>query len=350
VTTGLLYIDGSQGEGGGQILRSALALSMALGRPFRISKIRANRPKPGLMRQHLTAVEAAAAICSAKVDGARPGSGELEFAPGPVGGGSHRLKIGTAGSTTLVLQAILPALLFAPEPSEIVVEGGTHARWAPPFEFLERALVPLLNRLGPTVTVTLERHGFYPAGGGCLRVSVLPAAAPRPLRLEERGAITSRRASILLSGLHFEIAQREINRIRERLGWEVDPSTVVQPPRTPSPGNTVTLELGCEHVTEVCSAIGEQGKLAEVVADEAIDLAREYLAADVPVGRYLADQLMVPLAIAAARGAGECSFRTLPLSRHAQTNTRVVGTFVGAVARVEGADGAVRWSVVPASS
>lgn len=345
MTTGLLHIDGSQGEGGGQILRSALSLSMALGRPFRISKLRANRPKPGLMRQHLTAVEAAAAICSAKVEGARAGSRELEFIPGPVRGGSHRLQIGTAGSTTLVLQAILPALLFADEPSEIIVEGGTHARGAPPFEFLERSLIPVLNRLGPTVTATLERHGFYPAGGGRIRVTVAPASAPRPMHLEQRGEISSRRASILLSGLHVVIAQREIARIRERLGWELDHSSIVQPPRTPSPGNAVTLEVASEHATEVCCAFGEQGKLAEMVADEAVDLVREYLAADVPVGRYLADQLMVPLAIATARGAGECSFRTLPLSRHGQTNSAVVGMFVDGAPRVHESNGAARWSV-----
>lgn len=341
----MIHIDGSQGEGGGQILRSALALSMSLGRPFTITNIRANRPKPGLMRQHLTAVEAAAAICSARVTGAAAGSRELVFEPGAVRGGTHRFSIGTAGSTTLVLQAILPALLFADEPTDIVIEGGTHARWAPPFEFLERALVPLLNRLGPSVSVSLERHGFYPAGGGRIRAWVEPTKLPRSLELDTRGEITARRASVLLAKLPVEIADRQLTRIRDRLGWEVDRTSISVPADAPSPGNVVTLEVVSEHVTEVFCSIGEHGKRAESVADEAIDQARDYVSEGVPVGCHLADQLMVPLAIASARGGGMYSFRTLPLSRHALTNMEVVNAFLDVASRISTEGPGVRWSV-----
>jgi RNA 3'-terminal phosphate cyclase (ATP) len=340
----MIHIDGSQGEGGGQILRSALALSMALGRPFTITRIRANRPKPGLMRQHITAVEAAAAICSAKVQGAAAGSAQLVFEPGPVRAGVYRFAVGTAGSTTLVLQAILPALLFANEPSDLTIEGGTHARWAPPFDFFDRALAPLLTRLGAQVSASIDRHGFYPAGGGCIRVRIDPAR-PTALILDQRGDITARKPTILLSKLHRAIAERELARIRDRLGWESAPDSIVHADNALGPGNAISLELRCEHVTEVFCALGEQGKPSEAVADEAVDCAREYLAAGVPVGRYLADQLMVPLAIAAARGAGESAFRTMPLSRHAATNADVIEAFLPGASKIERTDTGARWSV-----
>src|SRR5262245_57066518 len=168
----ILTIDGSHGEGGGQILRSSLALSMVTGTPFRIENIRAKRKKPGLMRQHLTAVNAARQVSSAGVDGAAIGSTELVFHPGTVRPGDYQFAVGTAGSTTLVLQTVLPALLCAGGSSRLSFEGGTHNPFAPPFDFLERAFLPLMNRMGPKVAATLERPGFYPAGGGRFTVTI----------------------------------------------------------------------------------------------------------------------------------------------------------------------------------
>lgn len=341
----MIHIDGSQGEGGGQILRSALAMSMAFGKPFTIFNIRANRSKPGLMRQHLTAVEAAAAICGARVTGAAPASRELVFIPGPVRAGTHRFSVGTAGSTTLVLQAIIPALLFADEPSEITIEGGTHAHWAPPFEFFQRALIPQLNTLGCTITATLESHGFYPAGGGRIRVRIQPTSVPTALRLETRGAIVSRRASVILAKLPREIALRELDRVREMLQWDVDPAGITHLDQPLCTGNAMFLEVASEHVTEVFSSIGEQGKPAQQVADDAINEVREYLAADVPVGGHMADQLMVPMAVASSKGAGECAFRTLGFSRHAATNSEVVELFVPGASRTVREENSTRWSV-----
>lgn len=341
----MIHIDGSQGEGGGQILRSALALSMALGRPFTISNIRANRQKPGLMRQHLTAVEAAAAISGASVVGASAGSTELVFEPGPVRAGSHTFHIGTAGSTTLVLQAILPALLFADGESELRIHGGTHARAAPPFEFLDRSLVPLLNRLGAKVSLTLERHGFYPAGGGCITARVEPVARPSPIAIEDGGEVSTRRATAIVSKLSASIASRELKRLRARLNWDEDQCHILEVLDAASPGNVLWLELNAPGVTNVFSSIGEQGKSAENVADEAVDQVREFLAAGAPVDRHLADQLMVPLAIASARGAGACSFRTLSLSRHATTNTAIVEAFLPAAAHADICGSGARWSV-----
>jgi RNA 3'-terminal phosphate cyclase (ATP) len=171
----VIEIDGSFGEGGGQILRSSLALAIVTGQPVRLSNIRAGRRKPGLMRQHLTAVNAAAAICGATVDGERIGATELTFTPGAVRAGEYQFSIGTAGSTTLVLQTVLLPLLTAGGPSRIVLEGGTHNPFAPPFDFLERAYLPLINRMGPNVRATLERPGFYPAGGGRIAIEIEPA-------------------------------------------------------------------------------------------------------------------------------------------------------------------------------
>jgi RNA 3'-terminal phosphate cyclase (ATP) len=341
----MIHIDGSQGEGGGQILRSSLALSMALGEPFEITGIRANRPKPGLMRQHLTAVEAAAAICSARVEGASPGSPRLVFEPGAVRGGSFRFSVGTAGSTTLVLQAVLPALLFTGERSELVIEGGTHARWAPTFDYFERAMLPLLSRLGGGVTGRLESHGFYPAGGGRIRVEIGAGTAARALRLEDRGEVRTCRAAVVLAKLPPVIARRELERVRERLGWEVDPQGVRQCERALSPGNVVLLEVESEHVTEVFSAIGEQGKPSERVADEVIDEVRAYLASDAPAGPYTADQLMVPMAVACARGAGACSLRTPAFTGHASTNAEVIEAFLPGLSRTARDERGVRWSV-----
>src|SRR5262245_2007058 len=160
-----ITIDGSAGEGGGQILRTALALSLVTARPFRIERIRAGRPKPGLLRQHLTAVQAAAKVGAARISGAEVGSLELTFEPTGLRGGAYDFAVGTAGSATLVLQTLLPALLRAREPSQLTIEGGTHNPYAPPFDFLARTFLPVLRRMGAAIEARLEAPGFYPAGG-----------------------------------------------------------------------------------------------------------------------------------------------------------------------------------------
>jgi RNA 3'-terminal phosphate cyclase (ATP) len=323
-----IVIDGAAGEGGGQVLRSSLALSMALGIPFRIVNIRANRDRPGLMRQHLTAVQAAVAIGSARCEGASVGSRELLFVPGAIAPGSYRFTIGTAGSTTLVLQAILPPLLVADAPSELVIEGGTHARWAPPYEFFERALVPTLARCGARIDCAIERHGFYPAGGGVVRVRVEPSAAPTAVTLDERGELVRRSVAILIAKLPTSIARRELEVVQAKLAWECSPRDIREVTDSIGPGNAVVLDIESEHAREVCCTLGEHGKRAESVAAEAVDLARAYLAAQVPIGRHLADQLMVPFAIIAARSGSPCGFVTMPLSRHAHTNSELLAAFL----------------------
>ncbi|MCL4149905.1 UNVERIFIED_CONTAM: hypothetical protein GTU68_063692 [Idotea baltica] len=194
-TDGITHIDGSQGEGGGQIVRSSLALSLVTGKPVSIENIRAGRKKPGLMRQHLTALNAAIEVSDAVATGTEIGARSLSFQPGKVKPGEYAFSVGTAGSATLVLQTVLPALLTADGPSRIVVEGGTHNQWAPPFDFLQKAFLPLVNRMGPKVKATLERHGFYPAGGGRFVVEIEPSQYLTGFDLLERGEIVSRCAT-----------------------------------------------------------------------------------------------------------------------------------------------------------
>jgi RNA 3'-terminal phosphate cyclase (ATP) len=319
---GLIEIDGAEGEGGGQIVRTAVALAAVTGVAVRVVNIRAGRRKPGLMRQHLTAVRAVAQISGGEVHGAEPGSKTLELRPGAVRGGDYRFDVGSAGSTTLVLQTVLPALLAAPTASRLTLEGGTHNPLAPTFEFLDRAFLPLLRRMGARVEARLDRPGFYPAGGGRLHVDIDPAR-PMPLHLLERGALRSRVATATVSALPFDIVRRELSALRAHLAWDEScfrPQTIRDPV---GPGNVVQIIAEHEHVTEVFSSFGEKGLPAEKVAEA---LATEFLtwdAADVPVGSHLADQLLLPLAM-----AGGGSFRTLPPSLHTRTQAALVSRFL----------------------
>lgn len=319
----MITIDGSIGEGGGQVLRSALALSVCTQQAFRIDRIRAGRPKPGLMRQHLTAVNAAAAICGGRVQGAAVGSQSLTFEPGTIIPGEYTFSIGSAGSATLVLQTVLPPLLCAASRSSITLEGGTHNPFAPPFDFLEHAFLPLINRMGPNVHSTMERAGFYPAGGGRFVVTIDPAPSLRPLHLRERGEHRQRLACASVAGLPGEIAKRELAVIEKSLGWTGQQLQIRQWPSAWGPGNILTLHIASEHVTEVITGFGIKGVLAESLASETAGQARKYLAEVAPVGQYLADQLMLPIALAA-----EGSFVTCELSRHASTNADIIAKFL----------------------
>ncbi|HZZ44881.1 MAG TPA: RNA 3'-terminal phosphate cyclase [Tepidisphaeraceae bacterium] len=319
----MILIDGSLGEGGGQILRTSLALSMVTGQPFRITSIRAGRAKPGLLRQHLTAVNAAAAISSAALDGASIGSQSLTFSPGPVTPGNYTFSIGSAGSTTLVLQTILPARLLAGAPSVITLEGGTHNPHAPPFDFLDRAFLPLINRMGPTVTLSLDRAGFYPAGGGRFTAHVIPCTKLSPLHLLERGQSVRKLATASVAALPGAIAKRELEKVEQRLGWTGDQLQIRQLPSSQGPGNILTLEIQSEQITELFTGFGLKGVSAEAVAEQAITPVRNYLAANVPVGPHLADQLLLPLSLA---GAG--SFLTSLPTLHTTTNIAIIQRFL----------------------
>ena len=319
----MLTIDGSVGEGGGQILRTALALSALTGQPFAIEKIRANRKKPGLMRQHLTAVQAAARVCNAHVEGDALGSTALRFTPGPAVGGVYDFAIGTAGSATLVLQTVLPALLTAEVPSRVTIEGGTHNPLAPPFDFLERSFLPFLNAMGPKVSVRLERWGFYPAGGGRVVVDIQPAPRLAPFERVERGPIVRKSARAVLANLPQSVAERELQVVHEMLGIERANLTTFVIEAARGKGNVLSIELQTGYHTEVFTGFGQAGVAAAVVAAEAVHEARDYLTSGQPIGVHLADQLLIPMAM-----SGGGVFRTGPPSRHTLTNVDVVRRFL----------------------
>lgn len=319
----MIEVDGSEGEGGGQVLRTALALSCRFGTPFRITKIRAKRKKPGLMRQHLTAVLAAAQISNAKLSGAEVGSLSLEFIPGQVRGGEYRFAVGTAGSTMLVLQTVLPPLMLASTPSRLILEGGTHNSFAPPFDYVQQVLLPLVKRMGPIVTATLRRYGFYPAGGGEVEVEIHPCSELAPLQLETRGAILTTDAYAIVASLPANIAQRELDVLRAAFSWPDDSFHLQTTNNSVGPGNIVYTQIVGEHSAEVISGFGEKGVSAEAVAKRVAHATRHYLAADVPVGEHLADQLLVLYAL-----AGSGSFVTMPPSSHAVTNMTTIEKFV----------------------
>ena len=318
----MLVIDGSYGEGGGQILRTALALSLVTQTPCRIEGIRAGRAKPGLLRQHLAAAQAAAVIGDAEVAGLKMGSTQLTFKPRDARPGAYAFQVGTAGSAMLVLQTILPALMLANGPSALHLQGGTHNPAAPPFDFLAQAFLPLLNRMGPTITAELDRPGFYPAGGGECRIEIDPAPALAPLDLYERGALLQRRARSLVANLPRHIGERELAVIGQETGWPQDCLDIVALKHALGPGNVVIIELAYEHVTEVFTGFGARRVPAETVARNALAEMQSYVDSPAAVGVYLADQLLLPCAMA---GGG---FTTLPLSPHAVTNMRVIEQFL----------------------
>jgi RNA 3'-terminal phosphate cyclase (ATP) len=326
----MLTIDGSRGEGGGQILRTSLALSIVTGQPVRIERIRAGRRKPGLRQQHLTAVRAAGEVSGGEVEGLEIGSQTLSFHPRAARPGEHRFEIGTAGSTTLVLETVLPALLTAPGPSRLLLEGGTHNPMAPTFDFLQLAFLPLVSRMGPRLEANLGRPGFYPEGGGRLELLVEPAATLSPFELLERGAILGRRARAVVAKLPAHIARREVKRAGDRLDWPRESLQVEEVVDCAGPGNVLLLEVECEHVTEVFCGFGQRGVRAERVADLAIREVRRYLSAGVPVGPYLADQLLLPMAL-----AGSGAFRTVKPTDHTRTNIEVIRRFLEREIRIE---------------
>jgi len=338
-----IVIDGSAGEGGGQILRTSLTLSMATGTPFVLERIRAGRKKPGLMRQHLSCVKAAALICGAEVEGVTLGSSRIVFRPGPVAPGAHLVDIGSAGSVSLVLQTLaLPLALAhaqAPEaaPSRITVRGGTHALWAPPFPFLAQAWLPLVHRAGAAIDLELVSAGFHPAGGGEVAMTVRHAASASasggapvertllPLHLGETHALGKLELTAVVANLSEGIARRELAAAAERLG-DVPLQLASQTVRSAGPGNAMWL-VARDEGTGVCnvfSGIGDVGVAAEDVGRGVAEAFLAWRATGTSVEPHLADQVMLPIAL-----AGGGSFTTSELTLHALTNIEVIRAFTG---------------------
>jgi RNA 3'-terminal phosphate cyclase (ATP) len=341
----MLIIDGSTGEGGGQILRSSLSLSMITGQPVRIENIRAKRPKPGLMRQHLACVLAAQAVSGAQVSGAELGSQTLVFEPGAMRPGEHAFDIGSAGSCLLVLQTVLPALMLAAAPSQLKLSGGTHNPLAPNFHFIERTFLPQLARLGVFVQVTLRRHGFYPAGGGEMLALIEPAAGGlRPFDLLERGAVGEAYAESLVAAVPRRVAERELSLLRDALGWSDAQLRVPNVRQNEGPGNALIATLAFEHVTEVFTVFGEKSVSSEQVAHRLLRQVKAYEASTAAAGPYLADQLALPWALAVHQSGQAAAFTCSEVTEHTRTNLDVIQRFLPVAAEVT-REGARGWRV-----
>lgn len=317
-----LTIDGSQGEGGGQILRTSLSLGMCLGKSIRIENIRAGRKKTGLLRQHLTCVRAAKEICDADVKGDELGSSCIEFSPGKITGGEYRFAIGTAGSTSLVFQTILPALLKAEKPSSVSFEGGTHNMQAPSYEFLTQSFLKALEKMNLQIDCELLRYGFYPNGGGQWVANIQPSNEVSRLKLLDRGVLVARSATTFISKIPKHVSERELKKVSQKLDWA---STELFENEVDSfgPGNLISLKLAFENTVELFDEVAQRGLTAERVAGKAIKNLQRYLDSNAVVGAHLADQLLLPMALNAGG-----SFITHSMSEHVKTNINVINQFV----------------------
>lgn len=323
-----VVIDGSRGEGGGQILRTSLALSILTGRPLHVHRVRAGRKKPGLQRQHIVCVQAAAQVCGGYSSKLEVGTSELEFTPGDTWPTEMRLDIGTAGSTTLVIQTILVPVLATGRALRATIAGGTHNPMAPPFEFLDRVFLPHLRKMGGNVTLMLEKHGLMPNGGGRIVLDIAPSKLV-PLDVVEAGRVVARKATAIVAKIPRHVGEREVAVAQERLD-----SPVVEVLELPNDGphNVFMVEVELESgARELVTNHGRRGYPAEDVATEALDELEKYIDAGVPVGECLADQLLLPMAV--ARGG---RFRTIaPLSLHTRTNIETIQHFLEVPIRVE---------------
>ena len=318
-----ITIDGAQGEGGGQVLRTALTLSILTQQPIELVNIRANRQKPGLMRQHLTSVLAAQAICDADVSGAELGSSSIRFNPNKVKAGEYRFEIGTAGSTVLVCQTILPVLALANEKSTITFEGGTHNGMSPCLCFFRESYLPILNSMGVHCEVEVSQLGFYPAGGGKWQIVINPTADLQPFEIaaapegDYLGQKNTRLAGFV-SQLPDSIAMREMVTAKKVLDWP-EADCQVRHVDTPGPGNSLQIKIDGASHTHLFEVVGELGVSSEKVAKRCAGRVKAFLKSRVQVEQFLADQLLVLMAL-----AGRGCFTTSKPSLHTLTNAEVI--------------------------
>lgn len=338
----MIVIDGSYGEGGGQVLRTSLALSALAGQPIRIEQIRAGRRRPGLHAQHLTGVLAAAQICDAELEGARLNATEISFTPRrPPQAGRYRFDVaeqrkgGSAGSTSLVLHTVVLPLAWAAGTSQVTVHGGSHVAWSPPFQHLERVYLPMLGKLGIETRAEIDRWGWYPKGGGEVKVWI-SGRAERSLpasQWEERGALVRLWGLSAYSNLPAHVGQRQRRRAEEVLrGAGFSPHIEVVEAPSRGIGTVVVLVAECERVVAGFSALGERGKPAERVAEEACHDFLRWWESGAALEMHLADQILLPLALA----EGVSSFTTCQITQHLLTNAWVVQQFVPVQIDVEG--------------
>jgi len=342
----LVEIDGSFGEGGGQILRTSLALSLVTGRPLRISRIRANRPKPGLAAQHLCAVEAAAAICKGRVEGAALGSTAIAFFPGELVPGRYAFEVGTAGATSLVLQTLYLPLALAGGPSELAIRGGTHVAWSPTFHYLRDQWRPALALMGLDVELEIRTAGYYPKGGGEIFARVFHRSEVNPLKLNRESSPSGAEVTIVSTRLPGHVAERQAETAKELLGKEgLEVSARTENLEGVAPGTATHIRIAAGQGGGMFTALGERGLRAEKVASWCAAQAVAFARADAAVDKYLADQLVLPLALA----EGTSEYTSNEITEHLVTNADVVSEFLPVDIDVVGDKGAPgRVTITPA--
>jgi RNA 3'-terminal phosphate cyclase (ATP) len=327
-----VFVDGSMGEGGGQILRTSLALACITGRNLHIENIRAARRKPGLAKQHLSCVRAASQICGGQCKGAAIGSQVLDFQPGPIRSGNFTFDIGSAGSATLVIQTILPALFLADKPSTVTVTGGTHNPWAPPFDFLAETFLPAIKTAGFDADCKLVKHGFYPAGGGKIALNVRPRQEKSNLSIDfcQPTDNIQIHARIYTAKLPAHIAQRQ-KKLLLQSKLKFRNIEHIEVTDSDGPGNCIMIRLvaasseawGWLGGTTVFTAFGQKGKPSEKVVGEVASLAGDFLPSNAAIDRFSADQLLIYMAISKSG-----SFTTNNLTNHLTTNIDTIKKFL----------------------
>lgn len=335
----MVIIDGDKGEGGGQVLRTSLALAGILGEPVEIHNIRAGRSEPGLRPQHSTAVEAIEVITRGKVEGNKIGSTSLVFEPGNIEPGHYDFEIGTAGSTQLVLQTIYLPLAMAEDESRIKISGGTHVPWSPPFEHSDLVWRKAISRMGINLSLKLLSAGFYPQGGGRIDVKIKGKSKIKPISLTQRGKLKSLKTYGAVANLNDKIAERMIRCVSRTAKQVGIPAKSVKKdvirPSCHRQGAYVFVQLDYGNTRYGSIGLGEPGKRAEVVAAEAWEDIEQYFHAVEPVGPYMADQLLLPLSVA----SGESEFVTTRITPHLITNAWVIEAFGAAKVEIDGNEG-----------
>lgn len=328
-----IVIDGSVGEGGGQIFRTSLTLSLLTKKPLRIHNIRSKRASPGLKQQHLTALKAAAEISNAQVEGDFPGSQEVLFVPGEIKPGKYSFKIPTAGSTALVLQTIFMPLSVASRTSHVSINGGTHVPWSPPYHYLEWQWLPWMERIGYPGKIELHQCGYYPAGGGRLSCAISPAESIKPVQVTGRGKLIQIRGISAASNLPRDIPNRQRLRFVSRLGSSYPLNDIRSAVLSgQGKGTFLTVLLEFEKTTACFSSLGEKAKRAEKVADELVKKVEEYMSGPGCVDAYLPDQLLIPLSFA----NGQSSIQTPKITLHLMTNAEIIEQFLPVRFSIEG--------------
>ena len=329
----MLRIDGSFGEGGGQIVRTALALSALTGRPFEITNVRANRPVPGLRNQHVQCVMAAKAICSAEIEGAEKASRRLLFSPGGIVAGRHEIDIGTAGSTTLVLHTVFLPLSFAGGESHLAIRGGTHNGFCPIYDYLDLLWAPFMRRLGFDVAISLNSAGYYPKGGGEIEARISQSARRDAIKITERGSLKQLLVRAAVTRLPRTIAERFVRRVEMELRsrrikkYETE---ILEPPG-PAEGTYVLILAEYENSACCYFGLGRAGRKAEKIAEEMLGDFISFHESSATVDEHLADQLLLPLALC----GGRSEFITPRITSHLTTNAEIIRMFLGTEIHIE---------------